>query len=79
MRPGANGSAAYFCSITAKRMNRGTEVHNDAIVMGVDQATLLPRSSPRRRVKTANTSTNAPRKSIRANFVFQFECSILGK
>lgn len=79
IRPGANGSAAYFCSITTKRINRGIEVHREAMVMGADQATLLPRSSPRRSVKTASTRTKAPGKSIRANFVLQFELSILGK
>ena len=46
--------------------------------MGVDHDTLLPRSRPRSSVKTAHTSTKAPRKSIRRNLAFQLELSSFG-
>ena len=78
MRPGANGSAASLSSTNIKRQNNGNETQSEVMVIGADQELFEPRSSPRSRRKIAATSTNAPRKSIRRNLVFQSEEFCLG-
>lgn len=78
MCPGAKGSTANLCSMSPSKINKGGERHNESSVTGALQATLLPRSSPSRRVKTAHIKTIAPTKSTRLSFDFQSELSILG-
>ena len=78
MRDGANGSTASLSSTNTKRINNGSEIQSDVMVIGADQESLEPRSSPRSRRDIAATSTNAPKKSIRRNLVFQSEESCLG-
>ena len=78
MRPGANGSAASLSSTNTNRENSGNEIQREVMVIGADQESFDPRSNPRSKSIIAATSTNAPKKSIRFNLVFQLEGSFLG-
>ena len=78
MRPGANGSAASLSSTSTKRTNNGNEIQSEVMVIGADQELFEPRSNPRSRRIIADTSTNAPKKSMRRILVFQSEDSCLG-
>ena len=53
-------------------------MQSEAMVIVADQESFEPRSNPSSRRTIAATSTNAPKKSIRRNLVFQFEDSCLG-
>lgn len=62
-----------------KRARRGKEMLVKIMAYVSDQDTLLPRSSPARRQKTAMTRLNAPRKSMRRSFSLQCESSGLAR
>lgn len=79
MCPGANGCEATFISMKTKMANIGMEIQQQTIAKVSDQVTLLPRSRPRRRAKTAVIKVKAPRKSIFFSFSRQWESSILGR
>ena len=76
--PGANGSVASRCSMKINMTKSGNDKDRDAMVIGAFHATLLPRSSPSSRAKTAEISTVAPQKSTRPSLVVQSEFSIFG-